>query len=315
MTSPINGLCGRISHAFENSNPTALDQLKAAIDSGLISREIELAQDGEMHMPKICKPSTLKPAVICLHGQYLQMLWAFTYGWFVIYEKGIQEPWMHGSYNGIIKYDNPLLQRAAQLLEWIGTNEKEWPCQRPSPSNWATDEEKSFTEKANTIFIKAIVFLLHHEFAHAKLRHVDTPECPPTSDETKILERDADGFAFSALISQSDDEQHRRIQGWSVLVPVLCALFVEKDSSRLFPRKHPFIHHRVDEVLKRLNFQERCNQDYFTYLCLTITKMVVVRFGLSEGQQTFPTAAEGLQNNLDKLDNLHELHRPRGSNP
>lgn len=75
-------------------------------------------------MPKICKPSTLKPAVICLHGQYLQMLWAFTYGWFVIYEKGIQELWMHGSYSGIIKYDNPLLQRAAQLLEWIGTNEK-----------------------------------------------------------------------------------------------------------------------------------------------------------------------------------------------
>jgi hypothetical protein len=207
-----------------------------------------------------------------------------------------------------------LLQRAAQLLEWIGTNEKEWPCQLPSPSNWATDEEKIFTEKANTIFIKAIAFLLYHEFAHAKLRHFDTPECPSTSDETKILERDADEFAFSALISQSDDEQHRRIQGWSVLVPVLCALFVGKDSSRLFPRKHPFIHHRVDEVLKRLNFQERCNQDYFTYLCLTITKMVVVRFGLSEGQQTFPTAAEGLQNYLDKLDNLHELHRPRGSN-
>jgi hypothetical protein len=322
MGSPINHLQKQISFAFENPNGSALDGLKAAVTSGLLDPGINLVQDGEMHTPYISRVSALEPATILVHVQYLQMLWAFTYAWFVIYEEGIQSPWKNDAFKGVIDYSKPLLYRAGQLLTWIETDGQEWPKNLPSPTFGATDEEKLFLEKTNSIFIGSVAFLLHHEFAHVVQGHFDVVKSikdeeykilleqghldivKSIKDDTdrKLLEREADEFAFSALILQSDDEKRRRSKGWSVLAPFLCELYLTRTHGRLFSKTHPFVHHRVDEVLQRLNFQDAGSQDYFTYLCSTIAKITLEKFGCTEGQRTFDTTGEALRTYLDDLD-------------
>lgn len=304
MNSPINSLCGQISHAFENPNGSALPRLKEVVSAGLLDPGIDLVQDGAMRMPCVSRASASEPATIALHVHYLQTLWAFIYAFFVIYEEGVQRPLMNKAFDGSIDYRPPLLLRAGQLLAWIATDDSAWPDNLPSPTYSEAGVEKEFADKANTIFIYAVAFLLHHEFAHVALGHLGVVNAMQNDADKKQLEQEADEFAFSALILQSDDEAHRRSKGWSVLAPVLLSLYLTRDCTFLFSTTHPFVHHRVDAMLKRLNFKQRDSQDYFTYLCTIIAKYAADKLVGEKGQRTFETAEGALRTNLDELDTL-----------
>ncbi len=304
MNSPINSLCGQISHAFENPNGNALPRLKEVVSAGLLDPGIDLVQEGAMHTPYIRRASASAPATIALHVHYLQTLWAFIYAFFVIYEEGVQRPLMNKAFDGTIDYRPPLLLRAGQLLAWIATDDSAWPDNLPSPTYSEAGVEWEFALKANSIFVHAVAFLLHHEFAHVALGHLDQVNAIQNDVDKKLLEQDADEFAFSALICQSDDEAHRRSKGWSVLAPVLLSLYVTQNRASLFPTTHPFGHHRVEAMLNRLNFKQRDSQDYFTYLCTIIAKYAEDKLGCAMGQRTFETAEDALRTNLDELDAL-----------
>lgn len=300
---PVMTLVGAIAHAFENPNGSSLEKLRTVVARGIVNPQIDVVMDGQERAPYITGNS---PAKICLHVRWLEVLWAFIYGWFVVYEQAVMQRWQQGSFDGEIYYDSPLLVRAAEILEWVRSSDGDRPDGAVSPICFDSDDEKVFTEKANGIFVHAVSFVLHHELGHALLGHLVAERRKGSAEhfESKDMERDADEFAFIALISQNDDEERRRQIAWSVLAPSLCTLYRTEGSASLFSSTHPFRHHRVETVLRKLNFEGQPSQDYFIYLSVAIAQQCALALGVAAVRAEFETPKEALTFYLDELDKL-----------
>ena len=204
MPSPILALQGNILHAFENPNGSALDLLRAAVTDGLLSHELNLRMDSvPPRGPRIVRLQQ-QPASIEVCLTHLELLWAFTYSWVVLYEEEIQRAMIEGRFDGRILLATDLTRRAAALLEWASGLRHAytpWPEGLPSPMHAASEQERTYALKVNGIFQYATTFLLYHEFGHAQLGHLDAVNQHYDSAESLVtavqLEREADDFALS----------------------------------------------------------------------------------------------------------------------
>ncbi|MFZ1574313.1 MAG: hypothetical protein WAT36_03565, partial [Chromatiaceae bacterium] len=115
MQSPITILWGNIVHAFENADGSALMLHKAATESGKLAKSISYDNGRD----KVRTPfADLKTREINLQETYLCHLWSFIYSVFVMYEEGIQKPLINNAFDGALRFDTPLLQRAKALFDW-----------------------------------------------------------------------------------------------------------------------------------------------------------------------------------------------------
>lgn len=166
MPSPILALEGNIIHAFENPNGSALELLRAAVAEGLVSHELDLRVDSAPPRgPSIVRPQQ-QPASIMVRVSHLELLWAFTYGWVVLYQEAIQLPMIEGIFDGRILLVTDLTRRGAALLEWASGLRHAytpWSAGLPSPTHTASEQERSYALKVNGIFQYATTFLLYHE--------------------------------------------------------------------------------------------------------------------------------------------------------
>lgn len=314
MTSPMAALLGNIIHAFENPNGSAVNLLRHAVSQGLVSDALDMLLDQTKPMaPRVIRPKD-GAAIIQLHIVHMELLWAFIYGWLVLYEEGVQGPMLEGTFDGRIHLNNALKLRAAQLLDWASGLKDQytsWPRNLSSPTYFESLEEQSYALKTNNIFQQSAAFLLFHEFGHVRQEHFnaidhrDTVEARTASIE---LEREADDFAFRVLVSTDDDEETRRVKAWAILAPALSSLYLVNGPVEIFQKRHPHLHHRVADLLGKLNFHEDRNKDYFNYLCATVL-LLIGRAHESQGDaaitpRIFETALDALQDELDALDAL-----------
>ena len=281
MPSPILALLNNIVAAFENPNGSAVGMLRTCIADGGISQELELCHDESSPVgPKVIKVAD-EPACIQLHVAHLELLWSFVYGWVVLYEEAVQRPSLDGRFDGRVLLDSELTARAAELLEWassLRTNYSRWPAGLPMPRPTRAGVERDYCLKVNGIFQSAVAFLLFHELAHVVQRHigiVDRNDVGPAALATAIeMERDADDFAYRMLVPADADEPERMLKGWAVLAPALSSLYLIDGRVGLFQRRHPHLHHRIQDLLAKLNFQDGANRDYYHYLCATILGVI-----------------------------------------
>lgn len=309
--SPIDALGPLVTAAFENPNGSLVAELRDAVANGLVVPDFELdSATATPEGPSVKLGLNGKGAQIRLQTAYLEHLWSFIYSWLVIYEEGVQKPLLAGAYSGELRYDTPLKQRAEALRRWgdsLRDTYTPWPAELPSPSSTEGDEA-GYAKAASQIYVMAVAYLLHHEFAHIKQRHFEFLARPLTEDERasrRALEREADDVAFSALVSQIDGEQVRRLKGWAVLAPPLAWLSLVHSSRGLFPATHPIAHHRIYESLSRLDYFTEENRFYFYYLCSVVLGSASARLsGKHHAQRTFETAEEALQSVMDELDLL-----------
>lgn len=321
MPSPILALQGNIIHAFENPNGSAVDQLRRAVNEGTLSRELELDfTPGVPRAPKIVQPQDGLPTLV-LHVAHLELVWAFIYGWMVVYEWGIQRPMLEGIFDGCIYFDTPFRERAARLLDWAASLKEgysEWPAGLPSPEHQQDEEERSVSLKANGVFQQAIAFYLFHEFAHAQQGHLNfmTADADAEVDVQSVIEmeKEADDFAYRVMVSTDDHEDALATKAWPIVSAVLSSFYLIHGPQGVYQERHPHLHVRVAHLLAKLNFPAGRNQDYYHYLSSTVLKLsmggplIRVRSETDDdGQpQIFDTAVDALDAQLELLDRAVE---------
>jgi hypothetical protein len=94
---------------------------------------------------------------------------------------------------------NPRSHRAMQLLKWAVSNhvrntDVPWPTELPRPIPGLSDTSDEHV--ADEIALCALAFLLHHEFAHARLGH----QVSPPGLESILQEREADYAAADWIL-------------------------------------------------------------------------------------------------------------------
>lgn len=243
---------------------------------------------------------------ICIQDSYLAFLWAYVYSQFVIYEFGVQLPLTQGKNAGVIEFDTELLRRAKQLECWALSfaetyavwDENVLPNPR-SPTEGGS-EEKKYIEKANGVFLKAVVFLLFHEYAHAIFDHV--------ADGTDLYlleqEKDADNFALDQVVFTCKTEKDKQITGLSLVLLCTSSLFLVKEARSIWQRRHPDLHERVRHAISELNLQSEESKYYLYNLASISLKAFLDRHGHSTGQLVEETAEDLFFRYLDIIDGI-----------
>jgi hypothetical protein len=308
--------------AFENPSGSAVDRMRQAVEQGLLSPEIVIDNsEGSPIFPFVCREKNL-PAVIHLQTAYLEHLWAFLFGWFVIFEEAVQKPLLeNGEAVGAIVFDTPLKCRAQGLLKWaesLRSAYSRWPPHLPTPHSDLGDEG-DYSRKTNQLFTNALAYVLHHEYTHATQKHLGPKICESTEagtaarEATEVeMENEADDAAFSALIAQHDDGKARRLKAWGILAPSLAKLSLVERPDQLLSKTHPAAHHRVLHTLTRLNFPDPKSKYYFHHLVSILLGDLLSRLSTETRlQQTYDTAEEAVHAILDQLDAIATTKRKR----
>jgi len=204
--------------------------------------------------------------MVHLQESYLAYLWAMIYSTFVIYERGVQERLMKGVFDGTIEYNRPELSRAKYLGDWARCFAFEYePWDEgmlPNPRRHADALEQQLACKANAIFLRAVTYLIAHEFGHLSGRHnVDT------SDIERIeQEKEADNFALAFLVDGEASDPEKLVSGAALVILTCSNLFLTADFPQIWNRRHPHTHDRIRNAISGLNLTSQQSKDYLYYL-------------------------------------------------
>ena len=164
---PVHVLTPNITHELEIATHRSGLTEERAIASGLIDAQLVFCFGPERPASPFV---VLETKMVHLQESYLAYLWAMIYSTFVIYEFGVQEPMMRGSFDWTCKYNSQELIRAKHLGAWakrFAFQYEPWDDGiLPNPRRHLDVVEKELAGKANAIFLRAVTYLIAHEFGH-----------------------------------------------------------------------------------------------------------------------------------------------------
>jgi hypothetical protein len=311
MESPITVLWRNIIHTFENIDNSSLKMHQKAVNSGKLSSSI-VYKDEKV---KVKTPySDIKKRAINIQETYLSYLWAFIYPVFVMYEEGIQKPLINDAFDGSLKFDKPLLQRAKILFDWaISLTDKysEWNEKLPNPRTHNSDEEKFYAEKVNAIFQSAIAYLMFHEFAHLTLNHdsffigIDVCDMSESELADRIqIENEADHYAFNMIINDQYNEKQQYVKGLSVLFVMCSSLLIPSKVRSVKQDIHPDLDNRIVSVLQSLNLRTEKDQFYCWHLGDFAIRLFLLKHDIDIPADEFETAQDAFFSHLKRLDDI-----------
>ncbi|MFY9129815.1 MAG: phage exclusion protein Lit family protein [Limnohabitans sp.] len=305
VDSPVLALEGNILWQFENLSEFGAQTLKMQVAHGTLSGEIAL--DMSAAPPEAPGVTRQGEGVPEMHVKlsHLEILWAFIYGWMVVYEESVQKPQLDPTKVMNAETVN-LVDRARKLLEWSASLRETytpWPAGLPSPRRYATEQEEWYGLKANLVYQKAVAYLLSHERAHAALGHLDVMESADGARLKLDMEKEADAAAYDDLLGQSLDDREKLPESWAVLSVMLSTFYLYRDPRiALLPGGHPALHHRVAHMIERLALTDPGYDYYFTFLCRLVLQEVFPE--VLEPKRQFDDWEDALTDALDRLDQL-----------
>ncbi len=311
MESPIAVLWGNIIHAFENVDDTFLNMHREATESGNLSKAIVYDKEKE----KVRTPyANLKTREINIQEIYLAHLWSFIYSIFVMYEEGIQKPLINNTFDGSLKFETPLLQRAKLLFDWsisLTSEYSEWDEDLPNPKKHNSKEEKFYAEKVNGIFQNSVAYLLFHEFAHLTQNHdsfflgINMNNLSDADIAERVqIENEADQFSFNMLIKEQDDEKQRWVKGLSILLVICSALLITPTARGIKQSSHPDLDQRMLNILQNLNLATEEAQFYCWYLCGFAVRFYLIKHKIDVSTGEYETAQDAFFSYLGLLDEI-----------
>ena len=312
MTSPITVLWGNIVHTFENVDASSLRMHQAVTHSGKLSESINYDNGKE----KVRPPSAdTKTREIYIQETYLAHLWVYIYSVFVMYEEGVQKPLIKNTFDGSLKFETELLQRAKTLFDWtvsLTREYSEWDEKLPNPRTHNSDKEKFYAEKVNGIFQLAVSYLMFHEFAHLTQGHdsffIGMGDLSDADIAERIqIENEADQYAFNMLIKDYDDEKQRWIKGLSILFVICSALLITSKARSIKQKSHPDLDNRILNVLHGLNLKTEEAQFYCWYLCSFAVKFFLLKHNINVRAGEFETAQDAFFSYLELLDEIKNV--------
>lgn len=311
MESPISVLWGNIVHAFENPDESALELHKKATKYGKLAKSIAYDNRKEnVRTPFV----DLKTKEINLQETYLSHLWSFIYSVFVMYEEGIQKLLINNCFDGALRFETPLLQRAKLLFDWsisLTSEYSDWNERLPNPKTHNNEREQFYAEKVNAIFQDSVAYLMFHEFAHLTQGHesfflgVGLGDLSEKDLAERIqMENEADQYAFSMLVKDTDDEKQRWVKGLSILFVICSALLVTRHANSIKQTTHPDLDNRLLNILLMLNLKTDEAQFYCWYLCGFAIRFYLMKHNIEIEAREYETAQEAFFSYLDELDNV-----------
>ena len=197
VDSPVLTLEGNILWQFENLSEFGAQTLKTQVAQGTLSGEIALDMSASPPKGPGVTPQAAGIPEIHIALSHLEMIWAFVYGWMVVYEEGVQKPQLFPT--RVMDAETvKLVDQAHELLEWSASLREAytpWPAGLPSPRHYSTKQEEWYGLKANLVYQKAISYLLSHERAHAALGHLDVIQNAAGAGLRLDMEKEADAAA------------------------------------------------------------------------------------------------------------------------
>ena len=305
-SSPLLLLQKNIIWAFENSTPYVGNTLKTAVDEGLVSSQIDLNCYDRSAPPKGPGITKCRPAEMRLSLKHLELLWSFIYGWFVLFEEGIQKPRMRNEYDAV-DLSVPMLARARQLIDWavsLQTTCTDYPPGLPSPLKYQNSEEQAYGETTNLAFQQAVAFLLGHEFAHANGGHLESIDKTTPNDEVIKAENEADNDAFERLIEQGYNDKDKLSKALAILMALVSSIYLGEERITTFRQvRHPNMDVRICNLMHKIDFQEKKNRDYFFLLASLMLDEALPEEHREDGKSVlYADAEEAFQATLDRIE-------------
>lgn len=298
---PVHVLVPNIIHEFElAAHRNALTEERATA-AGVIDAELFFCFGPECPTPPFV---TLETKKVHLQESYLAYLWATIYSTFVMYEFGIQEPMMKGTFDWTRRYESQELARAKHLSDWakrFAIQYEPWDDKAlPNPARHIDAIEKKLAGKANAIFVRAVTYLIAHEFGHLFGRH--TVE---TSDLDRVeQEKEADNFAMDFVVDANASELERHISGAAIVMLTCSNLFLTATFPNIWKCRHPHTHDRIRNAISGLNLTSQRAKDYLYYLAAIELMQYLDSKHLSSDAPIAETAKELFLWYLDRYDEL-----------
>jgi len=243
---PVNVLNQLVLNAFESIIGDFSLQLK--INKGLSSKIKYFLTDEKINVvAEIIKPSSYIPidAYIKLYDNYCQFYWSLCYCVLVITDEQIQKE--SGIENEFIKKAYQLFSAAMKLFS---EPDRAVFLQLPNSYN----NKDKYTDKADTLYILGMSFILYHECAHFDLEHLETIG----NMEDELV---ADSIAFWDIYSGIDIENIKSAQ--LGIVTALCS-FMFLDNT-MTGGTHPDPDDRIEKIIQQM---ENFDDHYWMVICI-----------------------------------------------
>lgn len=235
---------------------------------------------------------------ININIHFMSFIWMFCYVAFYSIENGNEKqmtPEQIESYGQMIDLNNQQIKDKKELLEneikkvlnkSISVNNID-DSLVPDEINIQTknNDYEVFISKVNGIYVRAISFILFHEYGHKNYKHIKT-----TVAQTLINEKQADEYAINCML-ESEEEINDDIllnNGYGMLSGFLSLFFLSDYFGILFKNDHPSLIDRIKLVLEKITLiSPTCKHlDYLKQYCCSV----------------FVTALEAMNITIDNLD-------------
>lgn len=263
-TQPVRVLQYNIIDSFEKASPGFRDELRSVVTQKGLPRGIKyhvneqpiLRSGGRAQTPCVSTDRGIE-----LHETFLSYVWTICYSLLVLFDELIQKRMIQKAYNRTFEYSPKTVREAFCLFHYGISLIKQFRVwdkgTLPNPEEY-DENEADYVEKANGVFVHAMVFILCHEFAHVRCGHTEAANRngDVSPDLEKIHEYRADELATTIVLAGAEDESRRSTAGFGLIAGLSADLFL---GSVVKSETHPDKDDRIRNALEKLNLGEKDN--------------------------------------------------------
>ena len=200
---PIRVLGQNIISWFEKIGPNILEQMRYEVEVNELKPGIGYLIDDK---PIQEIPYLSKERQFVVYESFCQYLWNICYAVYISFVEGVEKPSLLKQQNlTVVLNESAICQGIVSFaigLRLFKMRDDRLYYMMPNPERY--DKENQFyIEKANSIYIAAMTWILYHEFAHQYYDHISYE---PTADQSKAEETLADEFATDNLLQSNYEE-------------------------------------------------------------------------------------------------------------
>jgi hypothetical protein len=247
---PVRVLKWNVAHALEYVHPDFPTEFHTVLERHGLKPCI--AYDYSEHaILDPGSPDQLVPFVdqnkqITIQETFLSMVWAMCYSHLALFEEQNSKPILNRIYGHNHAIDQRAIQNAVNIYRYgvsLVRNYTPWDkTNLPNPEEY--DSADLYIEKANSVFVLAMVFILCHEFAHIDRGHLDN--YIPKADRP-LAESEADERAVQIMLRGATDLS-KKVNFAAGMVLGFCSLLTLQ--SELASNTHPHLAQRIEGVLR-----------------------------------------------------------------
>jgi hypothetical protein len=216
----------------------------------------------------------------------LEYLWACAYLFWVLYQEYIAA--QQRNHKRIDLSTKRSVCEAIDLFNWARNNQatsgvEAWPKALPRPESNSSDEAVSV---ANELFLAAIAWIIHHEIAHVRAKHVAMHNIYVVRQE-----QEADEMATDWILGKCEDPGSRQKRQLGMITALLATqLLDEPPGSDTYVRTHPPTVERLYACLERALVDDDASPRAFA--------VVAMQLQLSQFDLSIPLDGQSIQDIL-----------------